>query len=94
MFIDDRVEELVAKNINIAIPYYIMAAYAYYKEDDPIISDALFDRLSILILENFDSISHPHLKYITKDDLEAGTYLGEYPKMAIDSLKLLRKEKG
>jgi hypothetical protein len=85
------VNELIEKNINLAIPYYLMAAYAYYKEDDPILSDGLFDYLATLILKNYDTITHPHKKYITKEDLEAGTYLGQYPALAIDSLKLMRK---
>jgi hypothetical protein len=89
--LDYRVNELIQKNINLAIPYYLMSAYAYYKEDDPIISDHTFDSLAVLILSNYDSITHPHKKYITKEDLEAGTYLGQYPALAIDSLKLLRK---
>jgi hypothetical protein len=91
MNLDQRVNELLQKSINLAVPYYLMAAYAYYKEDDPILSDGLFDYLATLILKNYDIITHPHKKYITKEDLEAGTYLGEYPRMAIDSLKLMRK---
>jgi NAD-dependent DNA ligase len=90
MNIDQRVNELVEKNVNIAVPYYLMAAYAYYKEDDPIISDHLFDYLALLILKNYDQIKHPHKQLITKDDLEAGTYLGEYPRLVIDSLKMIR----
>ena len=90
MNIDQRVNELIEKNINIAVPYYLMAAYAYYKEDDPIISDYLFDYLALLILKNYDQIKHPHKRLITKDDLEAGTYLGEYPRLVIDSLKMIR----
>ena len=91
MNLDQRVNELLQKSINLAIPYYLMAAYAYYKEDDPILSDGLFDYLATLILKNYDTITHPHKKYITKEDLEAGTYLGQYPALAIDSLKLMRK---
>ena len=79
------------RSINMSVPYYIMAAYAYYKEDDPIISDHTFDKLALLILENYDTIEHPHKKYLDKETLEAGTYLGEYPRLAIDSLKHLRK---
>jgi NAD-dependent DNA ligase len=77
-----------------AVPYYIMAAYAYYKEDDPIISDTTFDKLAAFILENYDNIDHPHKKYLDPGTLEAGTYLGEYPRLAIDSLKHLRKYMG
>jgi NAD-dependent DNA ligase len=71
-----------------------MAAYAYYKEDDPIISDYTFDKLALFILENYENINHPHKKYLDHSTLEAGTYLGEYPRMAIDSLRLLRKTIG
>jgi NAD-dependent DNA ligase len=79
------------RSINMAVPYYIMAAYAYYKEDDPIISDFTFDKLAEFILENYDKITHPHKKFLDKGTLEAGTYLGEYPRLAIDSLNHLRK---
>ena len=27
--------ELFAKNINMMVPLYLMASYAYYKQDDP-----------------------------------------------------------
>lgn len=63
------------------IAKYLMCAYAYYIEDRPLISDGEFDLLAKSILENYDSIDHPHKSYVTKDDLVAGTYLGEYPSM-------------
>ena len=78
------------RNINMAVPYYIMAAYAYYKEDDPIMSDSTFDKLATFILENYDNINHPHKVYLDQETLAAGTYLGEYPRLAIDALKHLR----
>jgi len=73
-----------------AVPFYIMAAYAYYKEDDPIISDSAFDTLAEIILEQYDTITHPHKVYLDKSTLEAGTYLGQYPRLAIDALNDLR----
>ena len=33
------------------------------------------------ILNNWDNIEHMHKYLLTKDMLEAGTYLGEYPNM-------------
>jgi NAD-dependent DNA ligase len=84
-------EKNMQKSINLSVPYYIMAAYAYYKEDDPIISDTTFDNLATFILENYDKINHPHKVYLDQSTLEAGTYLGEYPRLAIDALKDLRK---
>ena len=71
---------------------YLMCAYAYYEQDDPLISDQEFDELAKFILENYDAIDHPHKHLVTKDNLEAGTYLGEYPNMVIGAVKSYRKE--
>ena len=66
-------------SINMYVPWYIMAAYAYYIEDTPILEDKMFDMIAKRILENWDEINHRHKKYLTEDMLRAGTYLGEYP---------------
>lgn len=82
--------EIVDNNINMTVPWYLMAAYAYYEEDNPILSDSTFDRLAKKILDNWDTIEHLHKDYLTKDMLEAGTYIGEYPsrvKGAVDDIK-------
>lgn len=77
-------------SINMTVPFYLMSAYAYYKEDDPIISDQSFDNLAKFMLKRWDQIEHMHKYLINKDDLEAGTYLGKYNRLTIDSLKHLR----
>ena len=41
----------VKNNINLAVPLYLIAAYAYYIEDDPLISDDCFDWLAKLLKE-------------------------------------------
>ena len=74
------------------IAKYLMCAYAYYVEDDPLISDAEFDELSKFILEHYNAIDHPHKHLITKEDLTAGTYLGTYPAMVIGAVKDFRKK--
>jgi NAD-dependent DNA ligase len=56
-----------------------MAAYAYYVEDKPFLEDHTFDRLATKMLNHWDEIEHFHKEFLTKDMLEAGTYLGEYP---------------
>ena len=58
-----------------------MCAYAYYELDKPLISDTEFDLLAKDILNYWDNIEHMHKYLLTKDMLEAGTYLGEYPNM-------------
>ena len=71
---------------------YLMAAYAYYVEDDPIMSDWHFDMLAKYLLENYDTIEHQHKHLVTKDDLRAGTYLGEYPLIVRGALNVYRRK--
>ena len=61
------------------ISLYMMASYAYYVEDNPILTDSEYDTLANEILEDWENLEHPHKCLLTKDMLEAGTYLGEYP---------------
>jgi NAD-dependent DNA ligase len=68
------------------VPFYLMCAYAYYKLDQPIISDDLFDKMAKDLLKHYDKIEHFHKHLITRGDLEAGTYLGEYPERVANGL--------
>lgn len=89
MFDKDCIDT-VDDNLNMAVPWYLMASYAYYEEDKPILSDSVFDRLARKILEFWDVIDHMHKECLNKDMLEAGTFLGEYPsrvKYAVQSLR-------
>jgi hypothetical protein len=89
--IEKACTDICDDSINMYIPWYLMAAYAYYEDDNPIISDRLFDLIAKRILENWDQIEHIHKSYLTKDMLQAGTYIGEYPtriKGALDSVRL------
>ena len=76
---DKHCSDLIDDNINMSVPWYLMAAYAYYVEDRPLLSDSCFDRLAKKMLSEWDSIEHMHKHHISKDMLEAGTFLGEYP---------------
>ena len=81
---------LFIENLNMMVPYYLMASYAYYKQDDPIFSDGFFDNMGKTMLERWDDIEHWHMEYIKKGDLEAGTFLGEYPSRVEGALRSLR----
>jgi NAD-dependent DNA ligase len=74
------------------IAKYLMCAYAYYVEDKPLITDTEFDELSQHILANYDEIEHHHKYLVTKDDLKAGTYLGEYPERVKGAVRSYRNE--
>lgn len=65
------------------IAKYLMCAYAYYQLDKNLIADTEFDQLAKDILANYDNIEHMHKHLVTKKDLDAGTYLGEYPNIVI-----------
>ena len=89
--LDDHAEKLFDENINMMVPWYLMASYAYYEEDDAIFSDGFFDDMGKTMLACWDDIEHFHKEYITKGDLEAGTFLGKYPSRVKDGLASLRK---
>ena len=73
------------------VPWYLMASYAYYEESDPIFTDQFFDEMGKTMLEVWDDIEHFHKELISRDDLNAGTYLGEYPERVKGGLKSARE---
>ncbi len=87
---DNRFEEIITDNVNMTVPFYIMASYAYYEEDDPILSDAFFDKLANKILKEWDNITHYHKHLLSKELLEAGSFLGEYPSIVKGALKNIK----
>ena len=89
--LDTHAAEIFAENPNMMVPWYLMASYAYYKEDNPIFSDAFFDEMGKTMLVIWDDIEHFHKDKINKNDLEAGSYLGDYPTRVIDGLGSVRK---
>jgi len=82
--------DVVDDNLNMSVPWYLMASYAYYEEDRPILSDSVFDRLARKILEFWEVIDHLHKDYLNEDMLKAGTFIGEYPSRVKFALQELR----
>jgi hypothetical protein len=89
--LDNHAAKIFAENINMMVPWYLMASFAYYKQDDAIFSDGFFDEMGKTMLAVWDDIEHFHKEYITKGDLEAGTFLGEYPSRVESALVEVRK---
>ena len=89
--LDQHAAEIFAKNPSMMVPWYLMASYAYYKEDNPIFTDTFFDELSKTMLTVWDDIDHFHKTLISVEDLHAGTYLGLYPERVKGGLKHVRK---
>jgi len=87
---DQQAAELFAENINMMVPWYLMASFAYYRQNDPLFSDGFFDAMAETMLERWDDIEHFHKHYITKSDLQAGTYLGKYPSRVEGAVRNIR----
>ena len=92
--IDKCCMDLIDKLPNLMIPWYIMAAYAYYVQDDPIITDKLFDKIGRRIYEQWDNLTHAHKNYLSQDMVRSGTYLGEYPSRVKGAVELMREIHG
>ena len=90
--LDQVAANIFAKNVNMMVPWYLMASYAYYEEGDPIFTDAFFDDMGKTMLKVWDDIEHFHKDLITKDDLNAGTYLGKYPERVKGGLYSARQK--
>ena len=77
-------------NPNMLVPYYLMYSYAYYKENESLISDTEYDDICKQIIEKWDNITHWHKSLLTLDALKAGTgYDIEYPNRVISAAKTL-----
>ena len=63
--------DTIEDNINMTVPWFLMAAYSYYIEDDPILSDAQFDRLVKRMIEHWDKIEHHHKECISFEYLRS-----------------------
>ena len=89
MNLDIECKEITQKNPNMLVPWYLMAAYAYYELDDPFLSDAVFDEMAKSLHKQWDTIEHFHKHLLTRMDLVAGTYLGKYPERVKGATKHL-----
>ena len=92
MMIEKIMMDTTDRNPNMTVPWYLMTSYAYYVEDNPLVSDGAFDRLAKKMIENWDEIEHFHKDHIKVDDLKAGTFLGEYPTRVPDAVKDIRHQ--
>ncbi len=90
--LDTHAAKIFANNINMMVPWYLMASYAYYKQDNPIFSDSFFDEMSKTMLSIWNDIEHFHKEYINTEHLAAGTFLGEYPGRVEGGLAEVRKK--
>lgn len=88
---DSKCFDCIEEEPNLMVPWYILASYAYYQEDAPIISDQSFDRLTAMLLDSWSTVQHFHKKYLSREMLEAGTYSGKYPSRVPHAMFQLRR---
>lgn len=70
---DGECRFVLGKSPNAIVAWWLIASYAYYHLDMPVISDDLYDQLAKEMLERWDEIEHPHKHLITRDHLRAGS---------------------
>lgn len=87
---DMRMKRVVLQNISAGVSWYLMAAYAYYELDDPILTDDAFDWLGKTLLKRWPEVSHRHSHMISEDDLRAGSLLRrDFPEIVKDATRTL-----
>jgi len=90
---DAYMMKVVHANKNMSVPWFLMAAYAYYEEDDNIVSDNAYDALSKFIIFHWDQISHRHKHLIDVESLKNTSSIFDmtYPSMVKGAVKELQK---
>jgi len=82
--------------MNNPIGRYLVHSYIYYQLDNSVISDGKYDKMAKYILEHWDDLEHPHKHLISKDALQAGTFLlseDDYPTIVKDTAKMMKNGK-
>ena len=81
------------KNLNMLVPYYLMYSYAYYKENESLITDHEYDQICQDLITNWDNITHWHKPLLDLESLKAGTgYDIKYPNRVVAAAIALIKE--
>ena len=81
-------------NPNMLVPYYLMYSYAYYKENESLITDSEYDQICRDLITNWDNITHWHKPLLNLESLKAGTGydIAKYPNRVVSAALSLIKE--
>ena len=78
---------------NKLLSWFLMASYVYYVLGDRIMSDQDFDRLTVLLKDNYADVDHIHKHLVTLEHLEAATGFDiKYPNMVIGAVNSYMRE--
>lgn len=90
---NDVIAEAPPKKFNNLVAKYLIHSYLYYILDDSIIPDQEYDMLCKELLENIDTITHPHKYLIDVEALKAGSgfQIGrkDYPLIVQETAKMM-----
>ncbi len=92
MPLDGKLKALVRRNINLGVPIYLSAAWAYYHMDKNFMSDTASDWMARELLKAWPTVAHRHKHLITEDELAAGTLRlakDKYPEIVKGSAEFL-----
>ena len=75
------------------VPYYLMYSYAYYQENESLITDSEYDQICQDLITNWNNITHWHKPLLSLESLKAGTgYDIKYPPRVVGAAIALIKE--
>ena len=96
--LDQKVKLLIAENIHLLVPWYLILSYAYYHLNVSLISDNVYDQLcrELRVALGSSKIIHRHMGLCDIHILSAGTAYHlkpeDYPGMAISCAKQFVQE--
>ena len=77
---------------NSMLSWWLMASYAYYEINNPIMLDHEFDNLTKQLKKRWDEVDHPHKHLVTQSHLDATTgYDIKYPTIVKHSVYSILK---
>lgn len=82
---DNHVRSIIDDCTDMLVPWYLMAALAYYHANKPFITDGLFDEICKRLNRDWDIVSHRFKQIVDRDSLSAGTCLlplSSFPKLS------------
>jgi hypothetical protein len=79
---DAVVRDTLGKFPTAPFGWYMMAGYAYYQKQRPIISDECFTELETYIIANWDEIRHPSKTLFKREEVAKGSALVDFSKIS------------
>jgi len=83
---------MIGSDLNKTVPWYIMARYAIQVENDPVVSDGMFEKIRRRLIEHWDEIEHELKPMLAYEDVLERTFTGEFPKSVAMATQQMRRD--